>query len=89
MIHTDSYLKYNQSEFGSSNRQVLNQSVGMPSDGQSSKQNGSTDFKLDSLQKSLLESTRRRYTAEENIVDILKGKLTINILSSFGCYYYE
>jgi hypothetical protein len=44
----------------------------MPSDS-ASKQNGSSDYKLDSLQKSLLESTRRRYTAEESIVEILKG----------------
>ena len=31
-------------------------------------------FKLDSLQKSLLDNSRRRYTAEENICEILKGK---------------
>ena len=41
---------------------------------QQSKQSMNGGFKLDSLQKSLLDNSRRRYTAEENICEILKGK---------------
>lgn len=41
------------------------------------------NFKLDSLQKSLLDNSRRRYTAEENIFEILKGNNTRSQIDLF------
>lgn len=86
---TDSYLKYSNSDFGTNKSinglgspaqgpGAANPRYAMQTNNDGPSQSKLNDasingFKLDSLQKSLLENTRRRYTAEENISDILKG----------------
>ena len=85
---TDSYLKYSNPDFGAKNQgynQVQSggayytsaskpaQSMPSMSYEQANADNSLSNFKLDSLQMSILDSTRRRYTAEENILEILRG----------------
>jgi hypothetical protein len=92
---TDSYLKYNNSEFGSKNQGTYktamsysdsnssgsgNSSGGNSAGGTLSGPGGvagyndsSSIIKLDSFQKSILDSNRRRYTAEDSIIEILRG----------------
>ncbi len=75
---TDSYLKYNSSEFGTNKTNGSRFSAAMQANENSSQQNKLVEssmngFKLDSLQKSLLDTTRRRYTAEDTICEILRG----------------
>ena len=75
---TDSYLKYNSSEFGNKN-QAYKQSAGLEPSGIGNFFTASTKPPLPasmSYQQSdgiLDQSNRRRYTSEENIFETLKG----------------
>ena len=70
---------------------AMHQSGSESSDSSSNNTNGTrplnenslNNFKLDSLQKSLLDNTRRRYTAEENIFEVLKGNNTRSQIDLF------
>ena len=78
---TDTYSKYNNSEFGGGNKQSFYTSSKPPlpsmsyasSDQQQPKYNSLNDSSISSFNIGIIDGKRRSLT-EENIIEVLKGK---------------